>query len=379
MRARLWAWLLLILVLIVPTRALSYGLYVLILFFWLGAPWLWRQQQRLQCVRRVQTPRLRQGEETTIELRISQVAAVGVPWLAVSDSLPPELHDGAYHAALSLGGKRAVTLRYRVRGTHRGRYLIGPVSVHFGDALGLQETRRQEAGQDYIWVYPKAYPLPEIGLPPHLPIGTRNGPHGLDHDPAWVEGVRPYRAGDSPRAVHWPASARGQGLMVKQLRPTEGLPVVLLLDLRRTDVASGRWRDDVEQLVVLACSLAERLLHDGFEISLALWQSDAGLTRVQAAPRPDTWQKLLETLALAQGVEAPPFAGTCRREGALYPAGSALCLVAASLDPPLVEAARALSGIGRRSLLFGLRRRVPPAEDVPSYTASFREGMVVWQ
>jgi len=98
--------------------------------------------------------------------------------------------------------------------TRRGWLSLGRVELSSRYPLGILRA----------WAYLRqdarclVYPAPTGALP--LASG-RAGAGGEGADGAGVDdfaGLRPYVAGDSLRSVHWKAAARGEALLVKQLR-----------------------------------------------------------------------------------------------------------------------------------------------------------------
>lgn len=214
----------------------------------------WRLRRRLRTVTAVRTtPELATaGRPTTTTLG---VRASGRGLVTVHD------HLGDVVATTTTDGTRSVHARPVLR---RGAHDTARVSVELRDAFGL-------------WVGRADGPVP---LPRELVVRPRpadagaldrlvGGPRqaeqhhtsrprrGVD-----VDGVREYRPGDPVRAVHWRASARGDDLLVRQLRGPD-LPDVTVV------LGAGPW-----QRAVLdhTCELVLGLLADasdrGHEVEL---------------------------------------------------------------------------------------------------------------
>jgi uncharacterized protein (DUF58 family) len=102
---------------------------------------------------------------------------------------------------------------------------------------------------------------------------ARNAPH----EGSSSSTVRDYRAGDSPRRIHWRASAKRGGLMyqssnpswlVRQMEPEDQHRVVLELP---APLEVGQRSDaDLELLVAFASSLRDRLLERGWNVVMVL-------------------------------------------------------------------------------------------------------------
>lgn len=116
------------------------------------------------------------------------------------------------------------------------------------------------------------YPTPGGRLP--LPPGQR-GAGGDGGDGAGVDdfaGLRPYVAGDSLRSVHWKAAARGDALLVKQLRGGGGTRWLRWSDTAALADVEARLSQLAQWILVLDAS-GERY---GVELPQLRLEPDAG-------------------------------------------------------------------------------------------------------
>ena len=107
-------------------------------------------------------------------------------------------------------------------------------------------------------------------------------------------GVREYRPGDSPRRLHWKATARapGQALQVKLFEPTTTHRLHVLLNVSTSD-ENWSWQgydpQALEAAITTAASVANWATRRGFLVGLAanakLFHSSAAV-RIAAQPRP---------------------------------------------------------------------------------------------
>lgn len=135
-----------------------------------------------------------------------------------------------------------VTAGYRVPANQRGVLRLGPAILHRTDVLGLASNARIGADSTDLVVAPQTFELtmPSLGsgvLGRHLlALSQRVGP-GEFHS------LREYVDGDEPRSIHWKASARSDGLKVREHeaqgvrrciivldRSEDAYPVTLLVD-----------------------------------------------------------------------------------------------------------------------------------------------------
>jgi hypothetical protein len=108
------------------------------------------------------------------------------------------------------------------------------------------------------------------GLPPALGAGEGTPGAALAHQGQGTSDVlvRPYRAGDELRRVHWRSTARHDELMVRlEERPWRG-GMTVLLD-RRDEAHRGRGADSsLEFAVSLAASVCKHLIGRGEPVTL---------------------------------------------------------------------------------------------------------------
>ncbi len=163
------------------------------------------------------------GETGSVDLGLNHRGAVrSAPFEIAERVRQPGL--GEHVAALSvapLAPGSAASARYQVPTSRRGIVTVGPLEASVTDPLGIARARRVVADRDEITVAPRAYllDLPQLGqgiLGRHLLTQARRLGPGEFHS------LRDYVAGDEPRSISWKASARSEGLIVKQFT-IEGL------------------------------------------------------------------------------------------------------------------------------------------------------------
>lgn len=101
--------------------------------------------------------------------------------------------------------------------------------VTSGDIFGFYPRSITQPLIDHIIVYPRLFPLAQLGLPSLYPLGETKAERRIFEDPTRTIGVRDYSSQDSLRHVHWKASARHQKLQVRVFEPTTTLKVALFL------------------------------------------------------------------------------------------------------------------------------------------------------
>ncbi|MFL7837494.1 MAG: DUF58 domain-containing protein [Candidatus Promineifilaceae bacterium] len=209
------------------------------------------------------------GETVDITLLWQNTSRIPLPWLEVTESIPPELRRNESAAwAIGLGSRQKRRLEYQVRAGRRGYYQIGPARLTSGDLFGLVQPSSGQLGPDYLTVYPAIIPLVELGLPSRLPFGTIASQQRLFEDPARPAGVREYRSGDSQRQINWKASAHANHLLVRRYQPAISLETAILLDLNQASYEKKDWRYHTEWAIIVAASLAAHLANQRQPVGL---------------------------------------------------------------------------------------------------------------
>jgi uncharacterized protein (DUF58 family) len=165
-----------------------------------------------------------------------------------------------------LDPRSQLRLEWVLRPTRRGRERIELVSIGslfpFGflnKTIGSGMTR-----EVIVWPAPADYRRHAIGGAWRALPGERSRHSGQSGE---VVGVRKYIAGDSHRIVHWKATARLRGVMVKQFSSEGSEGVTLWL---QTPAETWPRSAQFEVLVSLAATLAEDLFRNGRLLAAAV-------------------------------------------------------------------------------------------------------------
>lgn len=222
-----------------------------------------------------------------------------------------ELEDRTRHE-LRLPERNGVySARLRLVGLRRGVHGVRRTYLESRFPVGLFRIRRAVAGPTELVVHPRPAELdtaPDGATRVAGLEGVLGGTTGLQ-----PSGLRPFRAGDEPRQVHWRASAKRGDLVVREWEGDEGAGAELLLD-RRTDAPTFERCLSVATTVALRCAEDER----------PLTFHTQGLTATYGgAGRPPATllRELAELDALPADAPAPPPVSPCvvRLPAALEP------------------------------------------------------------
>lgn len=195
-------------------------------------------------------PCRRVAEEELVSVRLRARA----PWPFPGGELTEPLLGEPF--ALPFG-RRSAALRIDVRFARRGLRELEPAQLMVGDPLGIARRRAAVGQPDRVLVLPRVEPVRRPELGGERPWGRRDRPapggDGVDPD-----GLRPYRPGAPAARIHWPALARGAGLLERRLSAeADARPVVVL------DAGGAPAQEDLDAAVRACASLCRELAGRG--------------------------------------------------------------------------------------------------------------------
>jgi uncharacterized protein (DUF58 family) len=185
----------------------------------------------------------------------------------------------------------------------RGLVHLDPPVLSVNDPLGLQPVERRAPETPDVLV------LPAVSEVRWRAAGGRDRSHGeVDSARAEalaaveIDGLRPYRPGTPASRIHWPALARGAGLLERRMRAEEDARPLVVLDTR----CPGEGPAALDAPVRAAASLVLALARQG-GCSLLVGEDPRPL---QVDARLTGWHAARRRLALAEpGDHAPALAG----------------------------------------------------------------------
>jgi uncharacterized protein (DUF58 family) len=275
----------------------------------LAAAWVWTALRGAHVWRQLASERVVEGEplEALVTLRRG---ALALPGAEVRDPLVRG-PVGFERLPSPVRGDRAVSVRLVTRFARRGRRLLAPPTLHVRDPLGLAALARAGEGEgDELLVLPRLEPVrwaPGVRGPDREALRDGAGyepPAAVD-----VDGLRPYRPGTPASRIHWPAYARGAGLIERRLRAdAESRPLVVL------DTRGGGALELLDAAVRAAASLTFALARGGG--CRLLVSGDARPLAVEHDLR--AWPGVHTRLALLQASEQGPVLGDAAAAGWVF-------------------------------------------------------------
>lgn len=326
--------------------------------------------------RQFSTKRLFVGEEVDVSVEIVNAKPLPLAWVKAEDEWPAEVsllrgrlqysHKPERRILLNLLSMRLyerVRKRYRLQARQRGVQDFGPVALSSGDMFGFR-TQQQERGEiDRLIVYPRVVPVAALGLDSAQPFGDARMLRKIADDPLRIMGVRPYAAGDSPRFLHWKATARRGELQTKVYEPGATRAAALFLNVSTVAGYPGVITDYLEYAITATASLARFILDAREAVGLYVngsRRNEMGLVRLPPSRRPDRWEEILEALARLIGLPSADFERVLRAEMALLPYGATVIAVTPITNYGILAALLDLRSAGHPVSLVAIGEK-PPA------------------
>jgi len=303
-----------------------------------------------------------QGEETTLDIEITNAKPLPLPWLRAEDEFPDQVT--VIHGALtpsSRAGRREmvtmlslrwyerVTRHYRLRAVKRGAWSFGPLSISAEDIFGFTLKSTTMPGVQTLVVYPKIVPVTALGLPAQHPFGDFRTPLRVIEDPIRLMGTRDYAPGDNFRHIHWKATARQGTLQTKVFEPSASRPLAIFLNVNTFEhVWEGIDSQVQEMAITAAASIARFGWDQGSPIGLyANSIVFPGGDRIRIPPGTHSDQLIWVLEALAKVVEYGrwPVEAVMQVEAGALPYGTTAVVITAVVNDALL---RTLMDLRRR-------------------------------
>lgn len=324
-----------------PSRTWFYLLCVLVGLTLLAYFWTRELRKGISLERKVRRGLARVGDVLEEEFTLYDDSFIPGLWAEIVDhSTLPGYVASRVESVGPLGKKRWTTSGACLR---RGVFEIGPLEVHMGDPFGLFSTTLHFPDVVSFLVYPPIVELPRLDLPRGLISGSSRSSARSQQLTTSAAGIRSYMPGDSLRRIHWPSTARLGELFVKEfdLEPSGDLWVVL--DLEKKAQAGEEEESTQEYGIIVAASLADRLLRENRGVGLVAWDAERTVVPLERG-HSQLW-RIMEKLVLISQLGEEPLSMVLASLELKLGWGTSVVVITASCDPSWV------------SVLLGLTRR----------------------
>ncbi|HEY6399290.1 MAG TPA: DUF58 domain-containing protein, partial [Solirubrobacteraceae bacterium] len=230
----------------------------LILVGALTPAWVWLASRSARVERRLHAETAVEDEPVEATIEISR-GPLGLPGAEVLDPLAGEPLPLA--SSLSpLGGSRRVSVHVVAHFSRRGRKHLVPPEMRIKDPLELAVVLRTGSTADQeLLILPRTEPVRWIsgGSRGRADRSALNA--ALEAAPvSQPDGLRPYRLGAPASRIHWPALARGVGLLERRFQAESDMRPIVVLDAR-----GNAGSEELDAAVRAAASLTLELARRG--------------------------------------------------------------------------------------------------------------------
>jgi uncharacterized protein (DUF58 family) len=239
-------------------RDLAYNLaYLLTSILIFSYAWAWNSLRAIGLRRITRTRRSQVGQFAEEQFEIANRGRLPKLWLEIKDDSTLPWHD-ASRVVSSLGHGQTQRWQVRTLCTQRGRFRLGPLTLHSGDPVGIFDVEQHIDSTSNIVVYPLMVELTAFE-PSISELSGGEARHRRTYQMTTnVAGVRDYVPGDSLNRIHWPSTARTQRLIAKEFELDPTADVWLYLDLHRDAEAALPWSPQPPEPAIFALHGAKR-------------------------------------------------------------------------------------------------------------------------
>lgn len=326
--------------------------------------------------RRLGAQRLFAGEETDLWIELVNAKPLPLAWLKSNDGFPAEVdlakgilrstHKETRMVLVNLLPMRfyeRVRKHYHLQANRRGAFEFGPAELRSGDMFGLKTQQTISPHIDWLIVYPKVVPITALGLPAAHPFGEAKTARRVAEDPLRLVGTRPYVPGDSPRRIHWKATAHHAALQSKVFDPSAAQVSAIFMDVQTLAQGyQGVVPDYLEYGIVAAASVARYILDTREAVGLyanGVRRNEAARLRLPPSRRPDHWVSLLESLAMLNSLALGALDRYLLAEMSALPFGSGVIAISAVSSDDLIAALLDAKKAGHPATLIAIGEHAP--------------------
>ena len=223
------------------------------------AIWVSQRPLRAEVTRRLQAVRVPRGDPMLVDYRVRNATRFRSGHATIVDRCD-DAEARVNVTSVASNSEQRVSGAIPTR--RRGVFDVGPFEIERIDPFWLTVGRRRDSSTTSVIVHPKIYDL--VG--PHGAVRVVENESVLRHataDPmSGFVSMREYVAGDDPRMIHWPTTARTGTLMVREHVEVRRPEFTVVLDT----APSAGTADDFEEAVDVAATLAVHAIRTGLDV-----------------------------------------------------------------------------------------------------------------
>ncbi|HTU95540.1 MAG TPA: DUF58 domain-containing protein [Solirubrobacteraceae bacterium] len=221
-----------------------------------GTPaWVWFAARGAATERHLPAERVIEDEPVEAEIEVRR-GLLGLPGAEVTDPFTTTRFELTGELS-PLRGDRTTSVRVSSRFARRGLHRLPAPALTVRDPLDLARAEAvSRAGSQQVLVLPKTEPVRWLGSGHSRRLRLPDGHAGSEALAAVdLDGLRPYRKGTPASRIHWPAVARGAGLIERRLQADGDARPLVVLDVRTPSVAGHAEIELIDAAVRAAASL----------------------------------------------------------------------------------------------------------------------------
>jgi uncharacterized protein (DUF58 family) len=320
-----------------------------IIGFLLLSAYLWSKSMAdgVHARRELLSAAIQVGDEVEERIELENDSMLPLIWAEFVDQSTLPGYSIDVGAALDVLNRRQWS--NRVTCQLRGIYRMGPWELHMGDPFGVFRVRQRYTDQREMVVYPPLAEIPADLLPQSSSFGDAYFYRAhMQADSTKAYTTRPYVRGDPMRHIHWPTTARHEGVYVKGFEPESRSVIWLFPDLDASSHRGVGMESTLEKQIILVASLADSLLRRHLSIGLFAYDDQP----VIIEPRSGLTQlwKILKALSSLHATPDLQLADTIEHAVQAISPGHLLICVTPSLDTLWVEAWKSTGQARERGL-----------------------------
>lgn len=256
----------LILFLFTPWKFLQAILMSVLVCIMLSYLYSWRLLLNLTVERTLKSVSLAKNETTKITFTITNRGRLPALTCFVQD-YTDELFVlfGEDRQLLSLHAHEMFPFSYTLKGTHRGKYTLGPVTIKTSDPLRLFPVELKIDAPCTVTIRPARIQLP-VSAKPGFPQGVLKIQNIAYEDITMRRTLREYRSGDELKRINWRASAKHAGsadaanqqLFTNEYEATFDAPIFVFLNLALDDFPLKQRYEMGEKAIEIAAAIIEK-------------------------------------------------------------------------------------------------------------------------
>lgn len=227
----------------------------------LGLAWPWLSMKGVRCQLILPDRRVEENQELEMIFRVTNFWPLPIFGLMIKGEFLQGSDDGesVAFALKRVGAWTESEFRIPITPRRRGKLPTGEVTVANGFPFGLMDIAKTVDAFRPALVWPSSVTLD--GFP--VSDSTRFCLRGTLRDKAGNSGdsigVRPYRAGDRLRNIHWTQSARSQKLMSRERQSISSTTTTVFLDLSPNDHTGHGVESSYEWTIRIAASICTHM------------------------------------------------------------------------------------------------------------------------